>query len=198
MGGWVAPFLMAGVNTRCVRRSSALVGYGPRFSYNEALHLRGAVRAFAAWLSMLLLAVLMLLPPARRLLSRFFPPPGEGPSEAARRRARSRVTMVAATADGRRVVGRLSFGEAYEFTALVSRVRTPRANAHARGRPSRLTRRAPALSQSVVESAVCLARRRASPLEMEGGVATPAAAMGPQLLERLRRAGVQVEVEQLP
>lgn len=56
----------------------------------------------------------------------------------------------------------------------------------------------PSLSQSVVESAVCLARRRASPLEMEGGVATPAAAMGPQLLERLRRAGVQVEVEQLP
>ena len=37
LGMWLAPFMMAGINTRAVRRSNALQGwaYGRRFRYRE-------------------------------------------------------------------------------------------------------------------------------------------------------------------
>ncbi|HEY8074788.1 MAG TPA: saccharopine dehydrogenase NADP-binding domain-containing protein, partial [Labilithrix sp.] len=37
LGRWTAPFLMAQVNTRIVRRSNALLHYGDRFTYAEAM-----------------------------------------------------------------------------------------------------------------------------------------------------------------
>jgi short subunit dehydrogenase-like uncharacterized protein len=48
---WVGPFIMAGINTRVVRRSNALQGwaYGRRFRYREITHFgagaAGAVKA---------------------------------------------------------------------------------------------------------------------------------------------------------
>src|SRR5690606_12387026 len=39
LGAWVSPFIMAGINTRVVRRSNALLGYpwGKDFRYEEAM-----------------------------------------------------------------------------------------------------------------------------------------------------------------
>lgn len=48
---WTAPFIMAGSNTRVVRRSAALCGergeaYGPHFAYNEAMKAQNVIIAF--------------------------------------------------------------------------------------------------------------------------------------------------------
>ena len=43
---WTAPFVMATVNTRIVRRSSALVGYGKGFRYREAMCLPKGPKGF--------------------------------------------------------------------------------------------------------------------------------------------------------
>lgn len=85
--GWVAPFVMAGINTRVVHRSNALLGkaYGQRFTYEEAtLTKRGAKGFLLAQGMSVGLAGFMLaaaVPPVSRLLERHvLPKPGEGPS----------------------------------------------------------------------------------------------------------------------
>lgn len=84
---WLAPFIMASINTRVVHRSNALLGsaYGDNFQYNEAIStgdgLRGRLRAIslAAGVGATMLGV--ALGPTRSLLEKFvLPKPGEGPS----------------------------------------------------------------------------------------------------------------------
>ena len=83
--GWIGPFVMASYNTRIVRRSSELLGYGPDFAYREVsaysnpvvrgrLHRRASARSPAA----------SRFPPTRFVLDRVLPGPGDGPSEKAR------------------------------------------------------------------------------------------------------------------
>ncbi|MCH7898897.1 MAG: saccharopine dehydrogenase NADP-binding domain-containing protein, partial [Proteobacteria bacterium] len=85
---WTAPFIMAGINTKVVRRSHALAGYqyGRDFRYHEAM-LTG--KGFGGWLKanmvMLGLGALVFFASfdvTRSLLQRFgLPKPGEGPDE---------------------------------------------------------------------------------------------------------------------
>jgi short subunit dehydrogenase-like uncharacterized protein len=85
--GWIAPFLMSGVNTRIVHRSNALLGdaFGKDFVYDEAMlmnpGLAGLIKASTVAPAMLGFLVGAALPPTRYLLERFvLPKPGEGPS----------------------------------------------------------------------------------------------------------------------
>src|SRR6266581_9537014 len=88
---WVGPFVMAGINTRVVRRSNALQdwAYGRRFRYREvtgfgtslAAPMLGAavsagLKAAEAWLA---------FGPSRALLGRLLPAPGQGPGGKTRR-----------------------------------------------------------------------------------------------------------------
>jgi short subunit dehydrogenase-like uncharacterized protein len=89
---------------------------------------------------------------------------GQGPNEAQRARGWFEVTF-RATADSHRVVTRVSGGDpGYGETAKM-----------------------------VAESALCLAFDRDT-LPARAGVLTPAVAMGDVLIERLRRAGIRIEV----
>ena len=83
---WIAPFVMAAVNTRIVHRTNALSkqAYGADFRYDEAV-LRGdgfkgraAATSMGAGLGAFMAAA--AVPPARWVLERFLPGPGEGPS----------------------------------------------------------------------------------------------------------------------
>ena len=94
-GAWTAPFVMAGINTKVVRRSHALLGlpWGEGFRYREAVMTgKGVSGWFKAWLMTLGLGVFIFLAsmgPTRRLLQRFvLPAPGEGPDA---ERARTRL-----------------------------------------------------------------------------------------------------------
>lgn len=107
-GQWVAPFVMASVNTRVVHRSHALLGHpwGEAFTYEEAM-LMGSGPVGAAKASGLAAGLaggtgVLAVGPVRRLLSRHvLPKPGTGPSPKAQEAGSFDLRFFGATADGR-------------------------------------------------------------------------------------------------
>jgi short subunit dehydrogenase-like uncharacterized protein len=172
---WAAPFVMAGFNTRIVRRSNALLGhaYGRRFRYREVVSTgrgpAGAVRAAALSGSMALAATAGALGPVRALAGRLLPSPGEGPGEHTRRTGFFAIDVHARTSTGARFVAHVA----------------------ARGDPG-----CAATAVMMGESALCLAldRDRSPPA---AGVLTPATALGDALADRLRAEGFTLRVERL-
>ena len=107
-GAWVAPFIMAPVNTRVVLRSNALAGAAgvAGLQYDEALMtgrgVRGGLTAAVTALATGGFAMAAALAPFRRLLQRFvLPGPGEGPSPEAQERGFYDLRFHGRTADGR-------------------------------------------------------------------------------------------------
>jgi short subunit dehydrogenase-like uncharacterized protein len=85
---WVAPFVMAVINTRIVYRSNALIegGYSQNFEYNEAMltgkGLIGSGIAAGVGVSLGGFAMAAVIPPTRWVMEKFIlPKPGEGPSQ---------------------------------------------------------------------------------------------------------------------
>jgi short subunit dehydrogenase-like uncharacterized protein len=170
LGLWIGPFLLAGANTRVVRRSNALQGwaYGRRFKYREVTGygsgpmaplkgagMAGVVGGLAAGLS---------FGPSRAVLGRVLPSPGEGPSEKARQAGFFRIDIHTRTSGGARYIGHVA----------------------AKGDPGYA-----ATSMMLGEAAMSLA---GDELPARGGVLTPATAMGTRLVERLRGAGMTFSV----
>jgi short subunit dehydrogenase-like uncharacterized protein len=86
---WTAPFIMAGVNTRVVFRSNALLkgaysATNQPFTYNEAMMMgagtMGRIKAMQFSAGLGGFAVAAAVKPSRWLLEKFLPKPGEGPS----------------------------------------------------------------------------------------------------------------------
>jgi len=170
---WTAPFVMAAINTRIVRRSNALLGhpYGAGLRYEERMPTGSGARGFltASAISAGLAAATpaLMLSPVRRLLKRFvLPKPGEGPSAEARARARFKIHLYGRTDDGN-----------LSLTATVAADGDP-----GYGETAKM----------MGESGLCLAL---DPLRSEGGILTPASAMAAPLIERLRNAGHTYSVE---
>ena len=96
---WTGPWLMAGINTRVVRRSNALQGwaYGRRFRYREVTGFGAspAAPALAAAASAAAKAAEagLAFGPSRALLSRLLPAPGQGPGEKTRRTGYFRIQI---------------------------------------------------------------------------------------------------------
>jgi len=114
-GSWVAPFVMAVVNTRVVHRSNALAhhAYGKDFRYDEAVLMgrgikgRLAAAGMAAGLGGFMLA--SAIGPARWALERFvLPGPGEGPSPETQRKGFFDLRFFGRTADGRELRTRVT------------------------------------------------------------------------------------------
>ena len=83
---WVAPFIMAAINTRIVLRSHALNGhpYGEEFTYDEAMlmgnGIKGRLRASAMVAGMGLFMLSIAMKPTRWFMEKFvLAKPGEGP-----------------------------------------------------------------------------------------------------------------------
>ena len=84
---WIAPFVMATINTRIVHRSNALLDkqYGEQFHYDEAMltgdHLGGGLGAGALASGLAAFMLAAMVPPTRWALETFIlPKPGQGPS----------------------------------------------------------------------------------------------------------------------
>jgi short subunit dehydrogenase-like uncharacterized protein len=175
LGGWTAPFLMAGFNSRIVRRSNALSGYryGPAMRYREVLGFDGGpagfAKATAAAGATAGLAAGLALPPARRLLDRWLPSPGEGPSPEVQAKGHFEI----------QIHGRTSTGE--HFVADVA----------AQGDPGYA-----ATAVMMGESVLALALD-AAVLPDAAGVLTPATGLGLPLVERLRASGFTFEAHRV-
>lgn len=169
---WTAPFVMAGINTRVVRRSHALQGYpyGKNFRYHEAViageGLSGRAKANLLTAGIGAFVAAASFDPTRGLLERFvLPEPGEGPDANAREKGYFNLRTYGELPDGSVIRGK-TIGD-----------RDP-------GYGS--------TSKMLSECAVCLAR---DPLQSDGGVLTPAVAMGGALLLRLtQNAGLSFEI----
>ncbi len=172
---WVGPFVVAGINTRVVRRSNALQGwaYGRRFRYREVTGFGAGpaapVLGAAASAALKALEAGLAFTPSRAVLGRLLPAPGQGPSEKTRRTGFFRIQIHTRTSAGARYLGTIQ----------------------ARGDPGYA-----ATSVMLGESALCLALDR-DRLPDHAGVLTPATAMGPALADRLRSAGFTLATQQL-
>ncbi len=166
LGMFTAPFAMAQVNTRVVRRAHALAGapWGKDFVYREVMSTPGSVRGAAMALGitggLAALTFAMHRPVLRAQIAKRAPKPGEGPSAAARARGHWKLRLVAEGANGETQVFEVSdrADPGYGSTARM-----------------------------LGEAALCLAL---DPLTGPGGVQTPSVAMAQPLLDRLRRAGL--------
>ena len=169
---WFGPFVMAGINTRVVRRSNALRGfqYGRTFKYREVQAFGSGVqgRAMATGLAAGVggLVAGLMLPPTRFVLDKVLPDPGEGPSEDARRKGFFKIEHHTTTTGGRKYVAEIA----------------------AQGDPGYA-----ATAVMLGESALCLALD-GDKLPDAAGILTPATAMGDALVDRLRAAGQTLEV----
>jgi short subunit dehydrogenase-like uncharacterized protein len=170
-GAWLAPFVMAGINTRVVRRSNSLQewGYGRKFKYREVMAFRSGptAPAMAAGLTAGIGGLMAGLSfgPSRSLLQKVLPAQGEGPSEKAREKGFFKIEIRTRTSSGARYVCRVAAkgDPGYKATAVM-----------------------------LGQAGLCLALDGTS-LPDRAGVLTPATAMGMPLVERLRAAGFTFE-----
>ncbi len=107
-GAWLAPFIMAGINTRIVHRSNALsnCAYGRDFRYDEAMlmgtGLGGRLRAYALAGAMGGFVAMTAVPATRWFLKRFvLPAPGTGPSPESQMKGFYDLRFLGVLADGR-------------------------------------------------------------------------------------------------
>lgn len=171
-GGWIAPFVMAGINTRVVHRSNALShnSYGAGFKYEEAVVTgrggSGKRKAQAMHWGVNALMIGLAVPPIRWLLENFvLPKPGEGPDEKAQLEGGFDIVFMGATAKGETIQARVTGDRdpGYGSTAKM-------------------------LSQA----AACLAKD--VPEDVAGGFWTPATVLGDKLIDRLvAHAGLTFE-----
>jgi short subunit dehydrogenase-like uncharacterized protein len=96
LGQWVAPFIMAAINTKNVHRSNALLGhaYGADFLYDEMM-LTGPGEEGKA--------IAEMVASVNPLEGDGVPAPGEGPSRESREAGNYDVLFVGTTADGREI-----------------------------------------------------------------------------------------------
>ncbi len=167
---WIYPFIMAGINTKIVRRSNALSNfkYGKDFRYEEATMSGKGISGFwKAILAVFPLAMVGLNPNSflKKIVNSFMPKPGEGPGLEKRKNGfynlRFYITIDDKNKAFAKVIGDSDPG--YGST-----------------------------SKMLAESALCLAFDK---LPENYGIVTPSFSMGDKLLDRLNdNAGLKFEL----
>ncbi len=168
-GQWMCPFIMAGINTKVVRRSHFLKHYpwGNKFEYQETLlcgpGIKGRIRA---WLLLLFMGLFLSAQPnslLKKLLDNKMPKPGEGPDEETRKKGFF----------------------VFSFFAVANNQETLKVTLSCKEDPGY-----GATSKMLAECAICLALEEESSHNF--GVITPSVAMGNCLLERLKeKVGIE-------
>ena len=160
---WLAPFIMAAINTRVVHRSNALMNYayGEQFRYDEAMlaggGIRGRLSAYAIAGALGGFVGLTAIAPTRSLLQRFvLPAPGEGPSPESQAKGFYDLRFLGLLDDGRGIRAKIT-GDADPGYGSTSKM--------------------------LAQAAVCLARLDKG----EGGFWTPATLFGDTLIEALQK-----------
>jgi short subunit dehydrogenase-like uncharacterized protein len=174
-GSWVAPFMMAMINTKAVHRSNQLLNYayGRDFVYDEMMMTgsgpAGEKRAKALARREAIQNALIGFALTRALIRRFvLPKPGQGPSKSVRDTGFYDILFIGETSDGR------------SLKVSVKGDKDP-------GYGS--------TSKMIAESAICLARD-VSRDAVGGGFWTTASAMGEPLIGRLQaKAGLTFTLE---
>ena len=171
---WLAPFVMASINTRIVHRSNQLLDYeyGRDFKYDEAMWMKDGVKgklmSYGMSIGLLGFATAMMIKPSRELLSKHvLPKSGSGPSKEEQENGYFDIRF---------------FGKTAKNDTINTKVTGDKDPGY--GSTSRM----------LAQSALCLAQD-IDKNDVEGGFWTPASAMGDKLLTRLEEhAGLSFEV----
>ncbi len=157
---WISPFLMAGINTRIVRRSNALsnFSYGQNFQYDEAVMtgkgLKGRLNGIILSIPLMFLAA-----KPGSFLNKFFnifsPKPGQGPNKKERENGYFSFRFFVFDEQGDKSIFKVTGDRDPGYGST---------------------------SKMLAESAVCLAKDK---LDNKYGVLTPSYAMGDNILNRL-------------
>jgi len=177
IGEWTGPFFMPPTNAWIVRRSAALHAewrepYSREFVYHEVLKYDpplARAKAMAATMGLALFFAALRWPVSRRIVEPLLPKPGTGPSVRTMDEGWFSCDLLGWSEDGRQVRGSIRH----------------------QGDPGNR-----ATVRFLCESALCLALD-ADALpggRPRGGVLTPATGLGLALVDRLRRAGVTIDV----
>ena len=157
---WISPFLMAGINTRIVRRSNALsnFSYGKEFTYDEAV-MTG--KGFKGRLNGIFLSIPLMFLAAKpgsffnKIFNIISPKPGQGPNKKERENGYFSLRFFVFQKDDNKSIFKVTGDKDPGYGST---------------------------SKMLAESAVCLAKDR---LEENYGVLTPSYAMGDNILDRL-------------
>ena len=157
---WIAPFLMAGINTKIVRRSNALsnYNYGKDFKYDEAVMTGKGIKGQLAGIMLSIPLILLAAKPGsilNKIFSFFVPKPGQGPNKKERESGYFSSKFFV-------------FDE--HSNSSIFKVTGDRDPGYG------------STSKMLAESAVCLAKDN---LNNTFGIITPSYAMGNNILERL-------------
>ncbi len=170
LNSYVAPFIMAGVNSRVVRRSNSLQNwaYGRNFRYRETLAtgsgISGRLRAASIAVGSTATDLVLATPTTRKLVGQFLPDPGEGPDEDKREKGSFEIEMHTKTDSG------------VEYRCRIA----------AQGDPGYA-----ATSVMLSQSGLALAGDEEM-LPAASGVLTPATGLGPHMIDRLNAAGLTI------
>ena len=171
---WLAPFVMASINTRIVHRTNQLTDYeyGREFKYDEAMWMKDGVKgqltSYALSAGLFGFATTMMFKPSRELLSKHvLPKSGSGPSKSEQENGYFDIRF---------------FGYTTSNDSISTKVTGDRDPGY--GSTSRM----------LAQSALCLAQD-ISRKDVKGGFWTPASAMGDKLIARLEEhSGLSFEV----
>lgn len=171
---WLAPFVMASINTRIVHRTNQLLGYeyGRDFKYDEAMWMqdgvKGQLSSYAMSAGLFGFATAMMVKPSRELLAKHvLPKSGSGPSAEEQANGYFDIRLFGATANKNTINTKVTGDKDPGYGST---------------------------SRMLAQAALCLAQD-ISKEEVGGGFWTPASAMGKHLLARLEEhAGLSFEV----
>ncbi|MDG1263683.1 MAG: saccharopine dehydrogenase NADP-binding domain-containing protein [Flavobacteriaceae bacterium] len=160
---YVGPFIMAGINTKVVRRSNALsnYSYGKDFRYDEAT-LSG--KGFKGKMRGILAAIPLMFMTAKpksvlkSIANKLLPKPGEGPNKEQRENGFYNLRFYVTLEDGSSAMGKVTGDKDPGYGST---------------------------SKMLGETAVCLA---VDELPKISGVLTPSVSMGEALLQRLEQS----------
>ena len=158
---WIAPFIMAGINTRIVRRSNALsnYNYGKDFEYDEAI-MTG--NGFKGKLRGMLISIPLIFLAAKpgsffnKIFNFFTPKPGEGPNKKERENGYFSSKFFVFQENSNTSIFKVTGDRDPGYGST---------------------------SKMLAESAVCLAK---DSLDSTFGLLTPSTAMGDKILDRLQ------------
>tara|TARA_B100000575_G_scaffold57829_1_gene43652 strand:+ start:8916 stop:10124 length:1209 start_codon:yes stop_codon:yes gene_type:complete len=170
INSWISPFLMAGINTRIVRRSNAIMDYryGKNFQYDEAIMtgkgIKGRMKAIAISIPLFFLSsregTWM-----KNIANYFTPKKGEGPDKEERETGYFSMRFYI-------------YDE--KSNSLILKVTGDKDPGYG------------STSKMLAESAVCLAK---DSLDNIYGILTPSSSMGENILKRLEdKAGLKFEL----
>lgn len=171
-GNWIFPFIMAGINTKVVRRSNALsdYNYGKDFQYDEAMvGGKGFGGKIKAYLSGAVLGLFFAGKEGgflKKLINQVLPKPGEGPNKEKREAGFYKFNFFTTLADNTEILGVVTGDKDPGYGSTC---------------------------KMLTESAICLAQ---DDLPNIGGCLTPSTAMGDKLLKRLElNAGLTFSIK---